>query len=112
NLGALAAGAGEEKEDTPPTALPDGRTFRRTSIRKRVRSTEQISDVALIYYVTGLDGRTDRVAHEFSMRWFWRFEIEHLLARCGFVLSAIYGNFDRSALVDGSPEMIFVAEHD
>jgi hypothetical protein len=36
--------------------------------------------------------------------------VEHLLARCGFRLDALYGDFDRSPLVDTSPEMIFVAE--
>jgi hypothetical protein len=41
---------------------------------------------------------------------FFRYEVEHLLARCGFRVSAVYGDFDRSRLVDTSPEMIFVAE--
>jgi len=36
--------------------------------------------------------------------------VEHLLARCGFRVTALYGNFDRSPLVDASPEMIFVEE--
>lgn len=110
NFAALAAGAGEEKEDSPATPLPDGRTFRRTSMVKAVRLTEQISDVALFYYVTDRNGRTERHVHEFSMRWFLRYEIEHLLALSGFAVRAIYGNFDRSALADGSPELIFVAE--
>lgn len=44
------------------------------------------------------------------MRWFMSFEVEHLLARSGFALCSLYGNFDRSAFVDASPEMIFVAE--
>jgi hypothetical protein len=44
------------------------------------------------------------------MRWFWRYEIEHLLARCRFRLEAVFGDFDRSPLTDASPEMIFIAE--
>jgi hypothetical protein len=48
--------------------------------------------------------------HDFEMRWFFRYEVEHLLARTGFMLRAMYGNFDRSAFADSSPEMIFVAE--
>ena len=37
-------------------------------------------------------------------------EVEHLLARCGFQVTAQYGDFDRSPIRDESPEMIFVAE--
>ena len=99
-----------ESEDTPETALPDGGSFRRTSRVVAVNPTEQISDVELIYYATARDGETRRLVHAFSMRWYWRYEVEHLLARCGFGLVAVYGNFDRSSLGERSPEMIFVAE--
>ena len=37
-------------------------------------------------------------------------EVEHLLARCGFRVAELFGNFDKSPLTDDSPEMIFVAE--
>ena len=30
------------------------------------------------------------------MRYFFRFELEHLLARSGFEVTALYGGFDRS----------------
>ena len=46
---------------------------------------------------------------EFQMRWFYRFEIEHLLARAGFQEIAIYGDFARSPFAAGSPEIIAVA---
>jgi hypothetical protein len=58
----------------------------------------------LIYY---LDRR--RIVQSFPMRYFFRFELEHLLARCGFKVTALYGAFDRSPLGDNSPEMIFTA---
>jgi len=44
------------------------------------------------------------------LRYFFRYEIEHLLARCGFRITALYGNFDRTPIRDESPEMVFVAE--
>ena len=47
-------------------------------------------------------------ATEVAMRWFWRFELEHLLARSGFALEAMYGGFDRRPY-DGKKEMIVVA---
>jgi SAM-dependent methyltransferase len=46
---------------------------------------------------------------DFQMRWFYRFEIEHLLARAGFQEVAIYGDFARSPFAEGSPEIIAVA---
>jgi SAM-dependent methyltransferase len=46
---------------------------------------------------------------EFEMRWFHRFEVEHLLARAGFTLEALYGNFDRSRFTGASPSIIAVA---
>jgi len=44
------------------------------------------------------------------LRYFFRYEVEHLLARCSFRITAEYGNFDRSPIRGDSPEMIFVAE--
>jgi SAM-dependent methyltransferase len=55
----------------------------------------------------GAGAGEDRV--EFSMRWFYRFEIEHLLARAGFELAALYGDFDRSPFSGASPAIIAVA---
>ena len=49
----------------------------------------------------------DRV--EFDMRWFHRFEIEHLLARAGFAEIAIFGDFDLSAFTGASPAIIAIA---
>jgi SAM-dependent methyltransferase len=39
----------------------------------------------------------------------FRFEMEHLLARAGFQVAAVYGDFQRHALEDTSPDMIWVA---
>ena len=39
----------------------------------------------------------------------FRFEMEHLLARTGFELEALYGDFSQQELQDTSPEMIWVA---
>lgn len=39
----------------------------------------------------------------------FRFEIEHLIARAGFAVDAVYGDFGMGPLADASSEMIFVA---
>lgn len=46
---------------------------------------------------------------EFDMRWFYRFEVEHLLARAGFELLALYGDFDKSPFTGASPAIIALA---
>jgi len=99
-----------EREDTPETPLPNGRAFRRTGRVPAVYIADQYSEVELIYYVRNTDGETERLVQAFPMRWFWRYEIEHLLARCGFCIESVFGDFDRSPLTDASPEMIFIAE--
>jgi SAM-dependent methyltransferase len=99
-----------EAEDTPEVELPDRRTFRRAGRVAAVHVVEQYSEIELIYYVRGADGSEQRLVHGFLMRWFWRHELEHLLARCGFRAKAVFGDFNRSPLTDQSPEMIFIAE--
>lgn len=46
----------------------------------------------------------------FPFRYFFRHELEHLLARCGLKIVDLFGNYDKSPLMDDSPEMVFVAE--
>ena len=105
NLSLLAAAINpDEIEDTPELSLPNGRRLRRTFRIMRKRYAEQCTDCELIYY---LDGHP--IVHSFPMRYFFRFELEHLLARSGFEVTALYGGFDCSAFADNSPEMIFVA---
>jgi hypothetical protein len=43
------------------------------------------------------------------MRWYLAAELRNLLARAGFRVSAIYGDFARGPLVDGCPELVVVA---
>jgi len=86
---------------------------RRVRLAERVvafHRAEQCNVVEMIYAVTHPDARKERLVLAWTLRYFFRYEVEHLLARCGFRVTTVYGNFDRSALRDDSPEMIFVAE--
>lgn len=100
----------EEREESPEIELPDGRRFRRASRIAAFRRAEQINEVEIITYVRHPDGRQERLVGAFPIRYFFRYELEHLLARGGFRLRALYGNFTRSPLSDDSPEMIVLAE--
>jgi SAM-dependent methyltransferase len=110
SLAALAADRSVEREDTPTFALPDGRTLRRAFRVPRARWLDQVNETELIYYVADRPGAPEtRYVQAFDMRWYLRAELEHLLARAGFRVEAMYGDFDRSPLGDGSPEMVVCA---
>ena len=98
-----------EVEDTPEKELPDGRRLRRTSRVTGFHRHEQYNDIELIYYVTHPDGRRERLVQAFPFRYFFRYEVEHLLELCGFRVVDLFGNFDRSPFSSDSPEMIFIA---
>ncbi len=100
----------EESSGVDLVDLPDGRKFRRTHRRAAHHWAQQYNDIELIYYVTHPDGRTEKVVEAFPLRFFFRYEVEHLLARCGYRIAELFGDFDKSPLMDNSPEMIFIAE--
>lgn len=98
---------GEEPEFT----TDDGRRVVR---RARIAARDyfrQVSDHELIYYVTHPDGREERLVHRYSWRYLFRYEVEHLLARCGFSLEVVYADYDRSPFGSKYPgELITVAK--
>ena len=100
----------EEFGDEPEITMPDGRrVLRRARITGR-DYFDQVQDAELIYYVTHPDGSQERLVHSFPMRYLFRFEAEHLLARCGFEVEALYADYDRSPYGSKYPgELIFVA---
>lgn len=105
-----AENVGEEFGEEPEFELPDGRrVLRRHRIVERDH-IDQISSVELIYLVIHPDGHRERLIHAFKMRHLFRFEMEHLLARCGFEVMSVFSDFDRKpygAIYPG--ELIFVA---
>jgi hypothetical protein len=98
-----------ESEEFPEVELPDGQRFRRTWRVVAFRRREQINELEFAFYVTHPDGWQERFVEQVAMRYYFRYELEHLLANCGYRVEALYGDFDRSPLGDESPEMIFVA---
>lgn len=89
--------------------LPDGRHVVLSERVAAFRRGVQQNDVEMIFHVTHPGGKQERLVMAWTLRYFFRYEVEHLLARCGFRIEAVYGNFDSSPLTDCSPEMIFIA---
>lgn len=101
----------EERPVPGEVTLKDGSIVR---VRERTIAFHraiQCNDVELIYCVTHPDGRAERFPNPFRIRYFFRYEVEHLLARTGFRVAELFGDFTRSPLRDDSPDMIFIAEH-
>jgi SAM-dependent methyltransferase len=100
----------QESEAHAEVTLPNGRKVRLAERTVAFHRAEQMNDVELIYYITHPDGRKERLVHAFTIRYFFRYEVEHLLERCGFRVREVFGRYDRSPLLDDSPDMLFVAE--
>lgn len=71
----------------------------------------QINRVTFFYDELGEAG-VHRSVLDFGMRWLYRFELEHLLARCGFALEAVYGSYELDDFAQDSPLMLAVAVRD
>lgn len=94
----------QEHGDEPAFTTDDGRKVLR---RIRVLSRDyfnQVTDNELIYYVTHPDGSEEKLVHRFLLRYLFRFEAEHLLARCNFSLETIYADYDKSPYESKYPE--------
>jgi SAM-dependent methyltransferase len=102
--------ATEEKEEFSWVELPGGRRMRRAARVPATHTVKQYRECELIFYVEHPDGQVERLVQAFPFRYFFRYEVEHLLARSGLRVLEVLGDFDGAPLTDESPEMIFVAE--
>lgn len=111
---APAAYAGDEPADAEATAeLADwtgGRRIRWWVTVTGYERSQQWSDCEVTFEIIAADGATRRFSHVISLRYIFRYELEHLLVRAGFRVVALYGDYDRSPFADASPAMIVVAQ--
>lgn len=65
---------------------------------------------SFIYDEVDAQGRVvGRLYRQLRLRYIFRWEFEHLLARCGFEVAALYGSFDRRPYLQAGSELIWVA---
>ncbi len=101
---------GEVLMTEPEFTTPDGRKVVRQHTVVGRDLFNQVNHVELIYQITHPDGSQERLVQAFPMRWFYKFEMEHLLARCGFQVEQVYADYDKSLYGSKYPgELIFVA---
>jgi len=85
----------------------DRSVYRETEIRPN-RAT-QIQSVTFHYRWFDSRGVEKRARRRFDLTWIMPREMQMLLQRTGFVLEAMYGDYDGSRVGDNSPRMITVA---
>lgn len=78
-------------------------------VAQRADMVQQINHVTFVYDELDGNGSVRRTVHPMTLRWFYRYELEHLLERTGFVVEAIYGSYDLDPFVTGSDIMLTVA---
>jgi ubiquinone/menaquinone biosynthesis C-methylase UbiE len=66
---------------------------------------------AMTYLFDELDehGHLTRHTTSFTLRWFYRYELEHLLARAGFRVVSLYGSYDLEEYTSASERLIVLA---
>jgi SAM-dependent methyltransferase len=101
---------GDEHSPEDEFVMPDGRRVVRWHRVVRSNRFDQVNDFELVHYVTHSDGRVERLVQGFTLRYLFRFEAEHLLARAGFAIEQLYADYDKTPYGSTYPgELIFVA---
>ena len=70
----------------------------------------QTNDVHLV--IEELDGQglaLRRLCRDYTLRYTFRYEMQHLLEGCGFTVEAVYGGFDGSPVTADSDDLVWVA---
>ena len=102
---------GVETGHEPEFVTPDGRRVTRCYRTVAQDRFQQTGSHELIYDVTHCDGSKERLVHPFTLRYIFRFEAEHLLARAGFAVEHLFSDYARSPYGAQYPgDLIFVAK--
>lgn len=78
-------------------------------VAQRADMARQINHVTFVYDELDGNGGVRRTVHSMTLRWFYRYELEHLLERAGFIVEAIYGSYDLDPFETSSDIMLTVA---
>jgi SAM-dependent methyltransferase len=78
-------------------------------VLRRTDFAEQTHYVEFVYDEIGEDRLVHRDVLPFTMRWLYRFELEHLLARNGFAPEAWFGSYELDAYTGEGDRLIVIA---
>jgi SAM-dependent methyltransferase len=93
-----------------PFEMPDGRSVNWGIRYSSVDYSRQIIHEETVYNIRYPDGHEERLVYAENLRYFFRFEVEHLLARTGFDIESVYADFDKESFGSKYPsELVFLA---
>ena len=71
---------------------------------------DQVNSARLIIEdVSPAGAVTQRLYRDFDLRYTFRYEMQHLLDLCGFVVEALYGDFEGGPITEHSDDMVWLA---
>ncbi len=107
---AEAADGGPSEVQDSGRSYEDGGDVVRERFAARYDLPRQVLDLTFLYERLGPGGRVvERVFEPLRLRYFFRFEIEHLLARAGYEVEAVFGGFEREPFAEHGQEMVWIA---
>jgi hypothetical protein len=77
-------------------------------VRQIRPATQQIALLS-IYDLTWPGGETRRLTEPLALRYFSRYELEHMLALAGLEVEAMYGDYELGEFTDASPRLVVTA---
>ena len=106
----LAATRGSLRDDLLQNVAEHGFTFSRVESVVSTDLARQLRVIRSIYEVIDDRGAIlEKRFVEWTYRWTHRFEVEHMLARAGFSVEAVYGGYRREPFTSDSAIMMFLA---
>ena len=94
----------------PAAKLEDGSEMVRSTRIVSRDLARQCMDVEFQHDFTYADGRKEQYVERAPLRYFFRYEVEHLLARCGFEVEWLYADYTRKPFGEIYPgELLYVA---
>jgi SAM-dependent methyltransferase len=87
---------------------PTGEVVTKWWVRE-VDAARQLQHLTGFYDVAAPDGSLRRWVHELDLRYYYRYELELLLARAGFTVGGIYGSYTLDELTTDSPRLLVLA---
>jgi SAM-dependent methyltransferase len=78
-------------------------------VAQQIDAAAQLNYVTFIYDELSEQGHVRRHTAPLTLRWVYRYELEHLLARSGFALEQLYGSYELDPFRSDSDVMLAVA---